>query len=56
MPNDPLSTEELTPYEQFLRAWEQANETDRLRFLIEALTPAERRIVRTGLLEEEGDV
>jgi hypothetical protein len=38
---------------QLHRLWRQIPPQDRLRFLIEMLTPAERRVVSTGLWPED---
>jgi hypothetical protein len=38
-----------TPLMALHRAWRQLSNEDRARFLIEMLTPAERRLVATGL-------
>jgi hypothetical protein len=37
------------------RVWRQVSPDDRARFLIEMLTPAERRLVATGLGPDEED-
>jgi hypothetical protein len=42
-----------TPLDTIHRYWRQVSPEDRARFLIEMLTPAERRLIMHGLMEEE---
>lgn len=42
-----------TSLEILQSTWRKVSPADRLRFLIETLTPAERRVISTGLIEEE---
>lgn len=46
---------EPTPLDYLHRYWRKVPSEERLRFLIEMLTPAERRAISTGLLDEEGN-
>lgn len=44
----------LTPLDYLHRYWRQVDPTDRLRFLVEMLTPNERRALQFGFEEEDG--
>ena len=43
-----------TPLERLYMLWDQVSPDDRLKFLIEMLTPAERRAIQCGIEEENG--
>jgi|RhiMetStandDraft_8_1073273.scaffolds.fasta_scaffold18916_2 hypothetical protein len=43
---------ELTPLDYLHRYWRKVDQEDRFRFLIEMLTPNERRALQLGLEEE----
>jgi hypothetical protein len=42
-----------TPLETLHRIWRKVSPEDRAKFLIEMLTPAERRLIQTGLWPDE---
>ena len=46
---------ELTPLDYLHRYWRQVDPDDRLRFLVEMLTPNERRALQLGFEEEPSD-
>lgn len=43
----------LTPLDFLHRYWRQVSPPDRIRFLVEMLTPAERRALQFGFEDEE---
>jgi hypothetical protein len=45
---------ELTPLDYLHRYWRQVDPDDRLRFLVEMLTPNERRALQCGFEDLEG--
>jgi hypothetical protein len=44
-----------TPLEQLYDLWEKLSNEDRARFLVEMLTPVERRLVASGVWPTEGE-
>ena len=44
-----------TPLDYLHRYWRQVSPEDRLRFLVEMLTPNERRALQLGLEEDKDD-